>query len=106
LVFKELPSDEFYKHQSNTFNYVHRTKVTHSATKVVFKELPTDEFYNNPVESDIFFYPFTLVMTFVVLNVSIGIIMTAYSKVRYNTLQRTATHCNTLQHTATHCNTL
>ncbi len=49
--------------------------------EVIFQELPQDENYNEPVEASIFYYPFTLVMTFVVLNVSIGIIMTAYEKV-------------------------
>jgi hypothetical protein len=48
---------------------------------VIFQELPQDENYNEPVEASVFYYPFTLVMTFVVLNVSIGIIMTAYEKV-------------------------
>ena len=50
----------------------------------VFRELPTDEFRGLPVEADIFFYPFTLVMTFVILNVSTGIIMTSYTKVTHN----------------------
>jgi len=50
----------------------------------VFDKLPLDEAYNLPPEADIFYYPFTIVMTFVVLNVSTGIIMTAYTKVTDN----------------------
>ena len=47
----------------------------------VFRELPTDEYSELPIEAELFFYPFTLVMTFAILNVSTGIIMTAYTKV-------------------------
>ena len=47
----------------------------------VFRELPTDEYSELPIEAELFFYPFTLVMTFAILNVSTGIIMTAYNKV-------------------------
>jgi hypothetical protein len=50
----------------------------------IYAELPTDEYYSKPIEADLFYYPFSIAMQFVVLNVTIGVIMTAYTKVLSN----------------------
>jgi len=58
-----------------------------------------------------FFPPFSTVSCIFILKSTFGSVLTFEkqiwkSKINYNTLQYTATHCSTLQHTATYCITL